>query len=110
MKTMNDDDICRMCGRTRGWHEETFVRHPFTPQNAVGELRDTTQRQGRVQDVSDANKGIVHTTRPFDPALRLALIEAGILTIQQLSDAEKKLQVVSDAVNRTMNEGNDTNG
>lgn len=102
--TGNDpDDICRMCGRTREWHQTNFVRHPFTPAGTVAELRDVTQDRKAIQDAPDAR--ITHTSVPFDPALRLCLIENGVITIQQLGEAEEKLRVVTKMVNTELNDG-----
>jgi hypothetical protein len=61
-----------------------------------GVLRDSTHNDRRLR--ANTEPAITRTSAPFDPALRLALIEAGIITIQQLSDAEEKLLIVAKLV------------
>lgn len=100
-KTMNNpSDRCYMCGNTREWHDNNYSRHAFSMTPA--ELRDTT----RVDKPSQTQSGppITRTTRPFDPVLRLALIEAGVITTDQIEAAEKQLNVVMSAVNNVMGE------
>lgn len=91
----NAADHCYFCGNTREWHKNNFARHRFSINHA--ELHDTSRDQKPPQTRSDA--AITHTRTPFDPALRLALIEAGVITIQQLGDAEEKLRIVAKMVN-----------
>lgn len=82
---------CRMCDRSYQWHQDNFVRHPYTPSGSHNELRDTTRDKKPSQTQSAS---VVHTSVPFDPVLRLVLIEKGIISPQDLSEAEKKLGVV----------------
>lgn len=90
------NDICYMCKNTREWHENHYARHAFSMTPT--ELRDTARDDRRAQ--TESERAITRTTRPFDPVLRLALIEAGVITIQQLADAENKLSFISEEVNR----------
>jgi hypothetical protein len=91
----NASDRCYFCGNTREWHNNNFARHRFSLNHA--ELNDTSRDQKSSQTRSD--DAITHTRTPFDPALRLALIEAGVITIKQLGDAEEKLRIVAKMVN-----------
>jgi hypothetical protein len=83
---------CNMCNQSYEWHQTHFARHPYTPPGSRNELRDATRDKKPSQARSDA---IVRTTTPFDPVLRLALIEAGVITVDQLTAAEMKLRAVS---------------
>jgi hypothetical protein len=38
---------------------------------------------------------------PFDPVLRMALMDAGIITVEQLQEAEKKIAVFTQQVTQT---------
>lgn len=95
MSSPQPGDRCYFCGNTREWHKNNFSRHRFSLNRA--ELNDTSRDQQASQTRSD--DVITHTRAPFDPALRLALIEAGVITIQQLGDAEEKLRIVAKTVN-----------
>jgi len=83
---------CRMCGNSWEWHKSHFARHPYTPSNATNELRDTSHPDKPVK--TDTDVPIVHTTTPFDPVLRLALIEKGIISTGDLTAAQEKLGVL----------------
>ena len=93
---------CRMCGNSYEWHQAHFARHPYTSPNSTNELRDTSRPDRRAQSKSDA--GIVHTTTPFDPVLRLVLIEKGIIGPEDLKNAEEKLGVVMRLVDDKLGE------
>lgn len=88
-------DICSTCGNTRTWHRSNGPRHAFTPPGSIAALRDVSDDQEAPTAESGARTRIQHTRTPFDPVLRLALIENGVITIQQLADAERKLSFVS---------------
>jgi hypothetical protein len=93
-----------MCGQSEEWHRTHFARHPYTPPNGTNELRDTSSDRKAIQDDSGL---ITRSDVPFDPVLRLALIEAGVITTQQLDDAHKKFKVVMAAVNNVIGEEKD---
>lgn len=95
---------CQMCNNSYAWHIRNFTRHPFTPLGARNELRDVTRDKKPSQTHSDA---ITRTTTPFDPVLRLALIEAGVITIEQLAAAETKLRAISAEINQVLERTDD---
>ena len=97
MTEPSSNDICYMCKNTREWHKNNYVRHPFSMTPT--ELRDTSRPDRRVQDISDVKiPDVVRTSMPFDPALRLALINAGVITTEQLSEAERTIAAVNNQV------------
>lgn len=73
------EECCTTCGQTKRWHEENQPRHEFNGPVGVPPVR-------------------VKTTAapwPFDPVLRQALVDKGIITVQDLADAEAKIRAVS---------------
>jgi hypothetical protein len=104
----NDLGPCRMCNQSHDWHQNNYSRHAYTPANAPGELRDATSDRKAIRDDSDAR--ITRSTVPFDPALRLCLIENGVITIQQLADAEEKLRIVNRLAHEAMGVDSDEEG
>lgn len=86
MSTMDsfDNDVCRSCGNTRAWHEAHHPRHPFVMDGpALLRAPDNVIPQTS------------HVDLPFDPILRMALINNGILTAEQLSQAEKDFRAIN---------------
>lgn len=76
----DDEEVCTTCGQTLGWHKANNPRHEFNgplkvekPKTVVGAAPQW----------------------PFDPVLRQALVDKGILTVQDLADAEAKIRAVS---------------
>lgn len=93
-------DICVMCNNTREWHASHFARHAFSM--IATELRDTSRPARRAQTQSE--RGITHTSMPFDPVLRMALIQKGVITLDDIHAAERLINVLSDQVNETIGE------
>lgn len=81
---MDDDPQCRMCGQTRSWHQENGPRHQFTLPDGSTPLKapDEVPEMKRVD-------------LPFDPVLRMALINAGVITTDQLRQAEKDFNAIN---------------
>lgn len=104
-RSSTDYGPCRMCGNSWEWHQAHYARHPYTSPNSTNELRDVTRPDRRAQANTDAP--IVHTTTPFDPVLRLALIEKGIVSPDDLKKAEEKLGVVMHLVNDKLGDQGD---
>jgi hypothetical protein len=89
MTMVNEDDTCASCGRTYGWHQANTPRHPFT--TGEGPLRAPSERTPDIV----SGRGIHRTATPFDPVLRMALIDGGILTPEMLEAAEKKIRFLT---------------
>jgi hypothetical protein len=89
MTTSQNDNTCRMCNRVHGvdgWNP----RHPsVTGDGSSGAL---PQKDKKVQDPPPAA-----SAWPFDPVLRQALIDKGVLTPQDLVDATAKISAVTSA-------------
>lgn len=92
------DDLCH-CGNTKQWHEENITRHSYAPRNDLTANVLSVAKAPTFAEVDDARGGHVRPMRmPFDPVLRQALIDKGILTIEDLSEAEKKIRFLSEGL------------
>jgi len=94
METVNGDDTCHTCGKTYTWHLENDSIHPFNSGQA-GATAFLTQR-GRRGD-NRPQRGLARPSQayPFDPVLRQALIDKGVLTVEDLQVAEEKIRMVT---------------
>lgn len=99
--TTNDQPICKTCGKSHPYEDGTVPKHPFN--NGSLSFADTFGR--KLPDGSRAMPGdkepvqeAVGLQWPFDPVLRQALIDKGILTPDDLIEAEKKIRSVTSAV------------
>jgi hypothetical protein len=73
-------------GDPRDWH---YFQHPF---RGAGDTRGSSSPFSRPE--SDEQAATV-VRGPFDPVLRQALIDKGVLTVDDLRNAEAKILVVS---------------
>lgn len=92
--------VCKTCGNTWAWHMNNQTQHPFndgtipTSQTFGKRLPDGTRSapgtasQGETTAVSEA-------PWPFDPVLRQALIDKGVLVPEDLTAAEAKIRAVT---------------
>jgi len=79
---------CTTCGQSRTWHDENETVHPFTdgrPAN-LGSRRE----RGEKGPAASATPAVLRW--PFDPVLRQALVDKGILTVEDLGAAEEKIK------------------
>jgi hypothetical protein len=83
---MTMSKTCRMCGQSQQWHLDMNPRHPFTPRDGASSPTLT---------VMDDSPVIRQMDTPFDPVLRLALVNAGVITAEQLSQAEKDFHMIN---------------
>jgi hypothetical protein len=95
MTTSDEDpEICKTCHHTRLWHDTNKPIHPFNSGQAgatafLNRRGDRTPGSGR--------DGAPRPTQgppmlPSDPVLRVALLNAGILTPADLAAAEEQLR------------------
>jgi hypothetical protein len=76
-----------MCGHTRKWHQTWHPRHPF---NALaGDLNKVIPK---IIAEDAPPSPVVSST--FDPALRMALVNAGVITVEQIEEAERLMRVL----------------
>jgi hypothetical protein len=95
------DDACVICKRTEDDHGD--VRHTYTPPGTRVDVSQFAPKRPE-DDVAQVIQGagepsaysVVQT--PFDPVLRLALINKGIITPEDLDQAAKMIQVTTQQV------------
>lgn len=93
---LNGLDECQTCNRSRMWHDENQPIHPFNEGQAgakafLGARRDRDPQSGR-KSSPDGAEPPATVVWPTDPVLRVALINAGVITTQHLRDAEEMLK------------------
>lgn len=90
------DKICATCHKTHPWPDGQMPRHQF---NGGSTTFDSLVPPAKPIEVKQS-------PWPFDPVLRQALINKGVLTPQDLTDAEAQIR----AVTAQWEAGNDTGG
>jgi hypothetical protein len=100
--------VCEICGDPEEGHA---YRHKFTPPGEQIDTRQFDRKRNKTPAAGESPSRRVPTsqgtaerggmrpvTSPFDPVLRMALIDAGIITVEQLDEAAKKIAVFTDQV------------
>jgi hypothetical protein len=87
----DSDETCSMCGKTLSWHVANSPRHPFNAPSRYLNEKD----QLVADDPTPPPLQVMPAMVPFDPALRMALINAGVITPEQIEEAAKLLRTVS---------------
>lgn len=87
--TTTNDPTCSMCGVTAENH--TGRRHPFTPAGMPMDQSFLKKQDAQVPPVQQ----MPAPAAPFDPVLRMALINKGLITPEDLTAAEKLVFTVS---------------
>lgn len=111
METIEGDAKCYTCDNTYMWHQVFNPAHPFN--NGSVSFKATfgarTPDGGRTgpQRGSQGAETPPAPAMPFDPVLRQALIDAGVLTPQQLQDAEDKIRAITGQFEQSVRETND---
>lgn len=103
LATMRQDPNakCMTCSQTWLWHQNNEVRHAFNDGTlgAAATFGKKLPDGGRTPPTG-AQPVTVETVRwPFDPVLRQALITKGVITAQDLTDAEANIRAVTDQFN-----------
>lgn len=98
----NEELTCRTCLNDREWHEANRPRHPF---NTGFETSSTaflgTKKVDKGTTPTNAGNGSPRPAQtagwPIDPVLRVALINKGILTPDDLRQAEETIRLTTTA-------------
>lgn len=110
-QTVNEDDVCRTCGKTFGWHIENTPVHPFNygQSGATDFLKQgrNRNRPGDAKGAQETSQGAQIASMTTDPVLRIALVNAGVITPTQLVAAEESLRL---ALNEVMMKGESNAG
>jgi hypothetical protein len=89
-------DKCETCGNSWGWHQEEKPVHPFNNGDAgatafLGKRGDRTHQRDR-NEPQQPSQDPPRVVWPTDPVLRIALINKGVLTADDLRAAEEGLR------------------
>jgi hypothetical protein len=95
-------DECQICRRPRSAHLAGKFRHAFVGLNESPSLREDDRPHESGDSDRPASQGPVRNTMGGDPILRMALIRAGVITIEDLEAVEKELRGAGIAVAETM--------
>lgn len=96
MSDLGHLDRCETCQRTREWHEENNPLHPYNDGSAGARAFLGASRRERTADATKSRqRGSEAPPWPFDPVLRQALINKGVLTPEDLRDAEDQIRAVT---------------
>lgn len=82
MRTARTARDCQTCGRPEVDHANSI--HPYAPPGTTPARNVFAKGRGEPSSVK----------MPFDPVLRQALLDKGILTPQDIKDAEKKIDAI----------------
>lgn len=87
---------CSLCGKPKEGHRGV---HPFTPegQDAGTDWLKTKKREEEPPPSLDTQLPLAQF--PFDPVLRMALINKGVLTAEDLTSAENQIKAIGGALN-----------
>lgn len=92
---MTEKEVCSACGKMPDEH--AALRHPFTPKGAS----TSWLKPQKIQSPASTPMGHVPQTSfsmpatwPFDPVLRQALINKGVITPEELENARKGLEAL----------------
>lgn len=90
-------ETCQTCNKTHPWPDGTEPVHPFNPGGLRGSqaLRKPERKAPEVRVAP----------WPFDPVLRQALIDKGVLTPDDLQAAETKIRAVTAAFEQEAADG-----
>lgn len=93
---VSDKPICQTCHKPHPWPDGSTPKHPFNngdlPASATFGKKGA---DGRNVPPPDEATDIRPVQWPFDPVLRQALIDKGILTPEDLRNAEEKIIVIT---------------
>lgn len=96
------DEECTVCGP--GVVHKPDMIHPYTPDGGskrwLGARRDRNDGKTAPRATQGAETVPVASSWPFDPVLRQALIDKGVLTPDDLRDAERKIHEMSVVFNQ----------
>lgn len=87
--------LCTVCRRSKSWHDENETVHPFTTRDGQGGVLGETRTKAQDAPRASASSTPAVMRWPFDPVLRQALLDKGLLTVEDLERAENKIRTAS---------------
>ncbi len=97
---MTDSIQCQTCQHSGDPDEVEEWHHYLHPFNPLGTLsaKDALPKATPEPQQASAGQTVALSPWPFDPVLRQALINKGVLTPEDLRDAELQIRMVSGEV------------
>lgn len=95
MTKMSPDDQCKFCQQTRQWHDDNNPKHPFNDGTLPHSAAFGVRRSDGSRGPAPSRGNVPPPAWPFDPVLRQALIDKGLLTPEDLTVAENKIRAVT---------------
>jgi hypothetical protein len=93
-----------MCGQTRKWHNNNTVRHPFNATaaslNEKPRIVAESPEYGIPPHMREQPSIDLRRATLIDPVLRMALVNAGVITVEQIDAAQR----ISDTLNGVAHE------
>lgn len=97
--------ICRLCGHSKQWHEENHPRHRFDDPSTLFLKKSKGADRPGAGDNGNVAESSTQTARwPMDPVLRVALINAGVITPADLTAAEELIKATTVSFENTVRE------
>lgn len=85
---------CKTCDNTWRWHHENKPQHPFNPGDMPASATFGKRRADGQGTASDPVQPQL-SPWPFDPVLRQALVDKGVITPDDLANAEHKIRAIT---------------
>lgn len=108
---IDSEEKCKTCGNSWEWHQEQQPRHPFNDGQAGATaflgLKDRKRGHRVGDDGNGPQRGPQASPWPLDPVLRVALINKGVITPQDLRDAEEVIRATTAQFEQTVKESRD---
>ena len=89
--TEPENPVCNACGKTSDNH--TGMQHPFSPKGASTSWLKPAKNIPP-PPINVGGDRVPTSTLPFDPVLRQALIAKGVVTPDELANADKTIRAL----------------
>lgn len=101
--------VCTICAQPEGMHNGTSIRHTFTPPGVDVDTSQFARKRPKVADEGDDTPDVdsapvTRVQTPMDPVLRTALIERGVISIEDLEAAERKVHALTGEIHAIADE------
>lgn len=84
---------CDICGQSQQWHDEHLTKHKFN-----GGAASLNEKPPKItsESMPPLNPQFDTATRmSTDPVLRMALVNAGVITVEQLDSAQRMFDTLN---------------
>jgi hypothetical protein len=103
--TTEDPGNCRTCNNSFEWHKDNNPIHPFNDGSAGATAFLKAGRGERDRRGTNVPQETTQRVQyPFDPVLRMALMNKGVISPADLTQAEEMLSATSAELRRAIEE------